>query len=266
MDVDISQFIALIARGLLIPLFLLMTISFWRKYKSNHSKYFFGYIIFFFLLFFTQSLVFLSDLFLAFSIQGDIPTITNIRFTNYDENRIILVNYLSNLGFNYDLAYWITNFIRPTYLIIYLIVMIAVGSQIQPLEIINKQKHLYLSSFMFLLIPFIVVIFIPQITFSLYSSILVVLGLLTVLFGFFYNILMNLYLVVKSPGELRTRSLFVLTGFILLVGGLVITMRVGLVKSFLPNEGTFWDVPVGVLVSMLGLYCYTRGFRSIKIE
>ena len=141
-----SLFFALIARIILDVLFILMAVFFWHRYKQANNKYFMGYFTFFVILTIVQFGVFLSDLsqFISGSSSGNL---FSINFTNYNTNRTILINVVTGWGLPNSIGQWLSNFIQIQYIIIIIIALIAIGTQVQPLEIILKEHHHILSRF-----------------------------------------------------------------------------------------------------------------------
>ena len=84
--------------------------------------------------------------------------------------------------------------------------------------------------------------------------IIVIVALIAVIIGLLYNLFINLYLIIKTPGELRTRSAFVFLGFLLSIIGIVITMRVGFSGLINPalKIGNY-DVIFGSLICAVGI-------------
>ena len=92
--------------------------------------------------------------------------------------------------------------------------------------------------------------------------IIVIVALIAVIIGLLYNLFINLYLIIKTPGELRTRSAFVFLGFLLSIIGIVITMRVGFSGLINPALDGNYDVIFGSLICAVGILFYYLGFRS----
>ena len=242
------KLLAVICRGVLIFVLAAMSIMFWRKYAADRNKFFFGYFIFFFFMALTDAAIFLGEV-LNFMFQNNTLTdLMGLDFPNFEENR-------DRLGL-------IFNLVRPPYLLALMILYIAFASQLQPLEIVLNQKSHLISRGLYLAVGLTILIYIPAMTYTLYTQIIVYFSLLLLIVGLFGNIGLNLYLAVRSPGKIRRRSYLVLIGFVLFIIGLLWSLKLGWSETLNPAWNFEIDVVIGSLISTISAFCYYLGFKG----
>lgn len=246
------EWVSVLARGILIPCFLSMVYMFRKKYNENKNVYFNGFFIFFIVFSFTQAVVFCTDLIGLINDDIDLGLLSTSSFSYTSPENEAKLSYFAN-------------FVRPSYLLIFFVVLLALGSQVQPLEItLNKEKRL-ISRAIFLALPLVGLVYIPFLTFSVYTVAVIVYSLAVVVIGFLFNILMSIILFFKSVGEIRKRSFFVLLGFLMLLFGTVWGMRIGLSEAINPNWGYDHDVIFGSIMTILGTLSYYMAFHEKKL-
>jgi hypothetical protein len=243
----LEQILAVIARGALIPVFGAMMLLFWRRYKSQSNKFFYGYFLFFLSMTIVNTFVFIGELLGLFEINTLVNLMT-LDFPYHDENREKL---------------WIFyNLVRPPYLLALVILYFAMGSQVQPLEFVLNHKQHLLSRGLFLSILLTIPIYFPAITYTIYTPIVVGYSMVLTIFGFLGNIGINLNLAIKSPGEIRRRSLLVLLGFFLFVLGLLWSLKMGWSELIYSGWNFNTDVILGSVIMLCSALCYFMAFRK----
>lgn len=239
---------AVIARFVLVPLFAFMAILFFKKYRASQNKYFNGYFVFFLLLTIVQVSVAVADIMTILQPESVWANTSSAKFPDYEAN-------VSKL--------WIFfNLVRPYYILIYIVLLVALAGQIQPIEVILKQDRHILSRALFLCTTVLVLVYIPALTYSLFTIIIMSITNLLVFIGFLFNVFMNLSLALKTVGEVRKRSLLVLFGFIIFIIGTLWGLKMGWSVIFNPNWHHNEDVIIGAIISGVSIYCYYRVFAS----
>lgn len=250
MAIDIGLF-AVIARGICVPVFIVMAVMFWRKYKRSENEYFKGYFWFFIAITVIQLSTFAFDVLSLIDPSSPIGELSDARFPDH------IVEYEQYYLF-------LENFVRPAYLLIIIILCIALATQVQPLEVIQNQKRI-LSRLLLLCVPLIGLMFIPIIRHSYYSFIAVLVALILIGFGLLFNIGVSLRLALKTVGEVQKRSVLILIGFILYIAGLGWSARVGWSSLINPEWGGSHDVILGSVVILISTLLYYLGYRTSKI-
>lgn len=250
MAIDV-ELIAVISRGICVPVFIVMAVMFRRKYKNSENEYFRGYFWFFIMITAIQLVTFALDVISLIDPSNPIAELSDARFPDY------LPEYEQYYLF-------LDNFIRPSYLLIIIVLCIALSTQIQPLEIIQNQKRI-LSRLLLICVPLVILIYIPVIRHSYYSFIVAAISVVLIGFGLLFNILLSLRLAVKTIGEVRKRSILILLGFILYIVGLGWSARVGWSSAINPAWGGSHDVIFGSIVILISTLLYYLGYRTSKL-
>lgn len=247
--------IALIARGAIIPLFLAMAGLFRSRYKESGNKFFNGYMIFFIMVALIQIVTFALEVINTLNPGTAIGEFTDARFADY-----ALYESIAKARLLY-----MNNFIRPSYLAIFIILLIAIGSQVQPLEVfLNYNRHL-LSRLNFLSVPFFLSLYLPPLRYTYYAFLVFNLGTVAITFGLLFNLFMNLKLAITGVGEVRWRSFGVVVGLVLYLLGLVWGARTSMSEFISPalHEDS-WDVILGSGICAIASLLYYLAFKASK--
>jgi hypothetical protein len=247
----VNELLAVILRGVVIPLYVAMIVLFYNKYKEDKNKFFLGYIIFFSVAFIIQAGVFLVDLgsYIGHPMQMDLLS-TN-RFDDYTDEKATILSVFDN-------------FVRPSYIVIFIIVGIAIASQIHPLEIFSQYNRHFMSKGLIICAFLMSFLFIPLdfFRYSYLTMIIISLNFLFIGFGLLVNFFVSLKLYFKSVGEIRRRTLFILLGFIMYLAGMIWAARSGWAKTINSNWDFEEDVILGSIVSIISILFYYIGFKS----
>ena len=246
--------LALIFRGVVIPIFISMVLMFWKKYKKSSNKYFYGYFVFFIAILVVQIAVFIVDLYTYLGQEIQFDLLSTNPFADWSDEHEL------SLGF-------VQNFVKPSYILIVIILCIALASQITPLEIFLNDKRHIMSRLLIVSLIGISLIYIPLdfFRYSLYTQIVLVFAVFSMLIGFFVNIIVNLKLAITTIGEVRKRSIMVLLGFTFYILGLIWGARVGWSELIYVNWGYEEDVIFGNALLILSAILYYKGFKTIKM-
>lgn len=245
--------LAVIARGITFPILFLMAALFRKRYKESLNQYFNGYFLFFIAMSLIQLVTFFLDVISYIGIWENVAAFSDARFDDYIDD------YANTL-------LYIDNFVRPSYLLIFIALFIAIASQVQPLEVFSQNEKRILSRLNFLCIPLIALIYVPFIRYTYYSVIALSIGVLAIAFGLLYNVFMNLRLAIKSVGELRKRFLIVLIGFVLFMVGIVGSARTGMFKAINPAISMDHEVIIGSVIIIFAAFLYYISFRKSDIS
>ncbi|MHA1820039.1 MAG: hypothetical protein ACTSVC_06165 [Promethearchaeota archaeon] len=252
----LMELIAVISRGLGSLVLGGMGYYFWRSYKTEKNKFFYGYFLFFSGMMVIQFFAFLFDLVKFLDPTNPIGSLSTARFSDWSNNPDV---YASNLMY-------VSNFVRPLYLAIFLVLLFAIGSQVYPLEILTEKKKKIISTLNFAWILFILSIYIPLefFRYSFYTVVILTIAMVLIGIGLLYNIGMSLYLVFKTIGDVRRRSLLVLIGFFVMILGMAWSSRIGLSKTFFGIEDSNFDVIFSSILIGVSSIIYYLGFKKSK--
>jgi hypothetical protein len=247
------ELIAVISRCLTVPFVAGMVSLFWTKYKESDNKYFRGYFLFFIGVLGIQISTSILDIFTLINPDSTLSAFSSGRFADYQSSYEDTLLFLDNM-------------LRPSYLLIYIVLLIAFGSQIQPIEIFTgKDKQLF-SKTLFILIPLVALIFVPILRYTYYAFGVLLIASAAILFGFLYNILMNLSLTIKSVGAIRKRTFLVLIGFICYLIGLLWGARTGYSEYiYYGLKDSNYDIIIGSGIVLFACLLYYIGFKSSEI-
>jgi hypothetical protein len=247
---SVLPIVAVIARGAVIPIFIWMALMFRRKYTESKNQFFNGYFIFFIMLFGIQLVTFGLDLINLINPGTQIGELTSARFADYQDQYAGVLLYTDN-------------FVRVSYIAIFIILLIAVGSQVQPLEVFLQWNKRVLSRLNFICVPLVAAIYLSFIRYTYYTLIVLTIAIAAIALGILSNIFINLKLTLTAVGEVRLRSFLVMIGLILVLVGLTWSARTGFSEIFGPNfSDSEWDVIFGAGICVLASFLYYRGFKA----
>jgi hypothetical protein len=206
------------------------------------TRYFLGYSLFFFITGVTLLGVGADKL---LQLLGKAPMEFTARFPYGDPN---------DSGF-------LANFTRPLYLALLLLVLLLFATQVAPLEYMVWKKQ-YVTVFLVISTALVATVYIPALTYGLYSMIVIMTAFVAILLAFLLNFGMNLSIYFKTTGDLRRRAGFIAVGFFVFLIGLVWSMEVGWTKGLTGVSGYEWDVAVGSVIILGGGLLMFRGFKT----
>lgn len=247
----LTDFLQILARVSLVAVYAYATWFFYQKAKRSReegipNKFFVGFGIVFFTMFCLQ-VGLTIDMFLKFNgidFNLDAP------FVGYDDPAVVaVVEPLDNL-------------MRPLYILGFIAILIITAFMVYPLEEILGWKKTPLTKILLAIVPFVVLIYVPALTFSLYTFVVLICVFVGTAFGLVLNVGVNLKLAIQTPGEIRKRSMFVLLGFACFYIGLIWSLEVGWAKLLSPVFDLDHDVIFGCFVQELAVLFYRLGFSS----
>ncbi len=154
------------------------------------------------------------------------------------------------------------NFCRPLFVLAFIACNIMIAGQIYPLELAINWKKAPVTKLLVITGLAAFLIFIPGITYSFVTQILIVACIGSLLLGFLLNIGVNIHLCRVSTGQIRRRSLFIILAFICFYVGFVWALEVGWSRLFIPGAPYEYDVIFGSILQMVAAVFYWVGFRQ----
>ncbi len=154
------------------------------------------------------------------------------------------------------------NFCRPLFVIAFIAGDVLIAGQVYPLEIAINWKKVPITKLLLITGLALFLVFIPVITFTIFTQVLFVASITSLVLGFFLNIGVNIHLARISTGQIRQRSIFIIVAFILFYVGFVWALEVGWTELFIPGATLKYDVIFGSIVQMVAAIFYWVGFRQ----
>lgn len=251
MDLDLTLFV-IIARGIIIPIFIWMTILLFLKYKKNSDKYYGGYFVYFIAISLFQIIAFIFELTNYINPSSSFNLFRTARFIDYSSQSATLFLYTDEL-------------IRPFYLMLFIIVSIGLSAQIFSVEILSNLKRRFLSGPVLFTSILVILIFIPAIRNSSYPLIAITTTITIVFVAEFFVIIHSLLIAAQIPGDKRKKSLLTLFGFFTLVASLILSTRVVwslFWYSALLNSD--YNIIIGSIIGIISVLLYYFAFRERK--
>jgi hypothetical protein len=249
--------LAIISRFVVVVFGVIFMLFFLKRYQKSKidspspNIYFLGQTLFFVCLSVLIFLVALQELLLYLNIIT--TDLTDWQFPNYDENAAMF-GLLKNL-------------IRPIYIILQAIAILVFAVQIYPLETILGSKKI-VSKLAVVSSISLGLIYIPFLTFTYYTLIVVFLGYIMLLVAFLVNFILTSKIIRQATGDVRRRAIMNITGFFIFLVGLVWTMRVGWTKAIgdifnydVPYHYSF-DVVFGDITILIAMYIMYSGVKE----
>ncbi|GAB4327993.1 MAG: hypothetical protein Kow0069_35010 [Promethearchaeota archaeon] len=215
-----------------------------RKAKAAGipNRFFVGFFFMFLVLFVMQA---------GIAVYEAIPDAPNLQtpFPGYDALK--------------DRVWFLYNFMRPLFVLGLLMGLGITAGMIYPLEEIVGWRSFPLTKYLLVVAAAVLVVFVPAVTFSAYTVVVLLATFVGIGFGLFFNMAVNLKLAVRSPAgsSIRRRSVAILVAFVLFYLGLVWSLEVGWTKALVPVASLKWDVVVGSALQVVSGGLYWRGFR-----
>nr|MDO8085892.1 hypothetical protein [Candidatus Sigynarchaeum springense] len=248
--------IALAARIALILVYLYLFVFFQKNYvKSKQSsfvnKYFFGYAYFFFVLFCFQVVLSIYVITSYFAPASTAWLRANFPGKDDPMNR-------ANLFFLYNL-------VMPLYIFGMTSILVLIAGQIYPLETTINWRRVPGTKYMIIVAVSVLFVFIPGITWTIYSFIVFLGSIIGVLYGLIFNVGVNIRIAIRSTGELRRQSIIIILASLLFYAGFIYTLEiaeislgriVGIVISM------DWDITFGCILQGLAALLYKTGLGT----
>ncbi|NMC06322.1 MAG: hypothetical protein GYA24_13985 [Candidatus Lokiarchaeota archaeon] len=154
------------------------------------------------------------------------------------------------------------NFCRPLFVLAFLACNVMFAGQVYPLELAINWKKTPVTKLLLISGLATFFIFIPEITYTIITPILIVACIGSLVFGFFLNVGVNVHLFRISTGQIRRRSLFIILAFICFYLGFIWALEVGWTKEFIPFATLKYDIVFGSIMQMVAALFYWIGFRQ----
>jgi hypothetical protein len=179
--------------------------------------------------------------------------------------------FISKVGKDFDILYGITptyelilpNLANPLYLIGLAILMILLAAQVYPLELALNWKRAPATIYLFAIAAATIPIYIPALSYSLYTDIVTMCTVGGMVLGLVLNIGINIKLASTSAGDLRRRSLSIIFASILFYIGFLLTLNIAELAIIHQIAGTppEYDVVLGYVIQAISAVLYWRGLR-----
>lgn len=231
----------------MIVLLSWMALYFKKRYNEQKNKFFNGYFIFFIFLVIIEFVTLIFDISRFLIPDSSFSDYATMRFPEYDSS------------IHKELYSYANNLVRPMYLLIIIVLLVAVSSQVQPLEYMMNMEHHILSRVLFLDVISVLLIFIEPIRNSYYSVVALTIAIILIIVGLFVNTIINARLAIKTVGEVRKRSILVGLGLYVFLLALGLSSRNGWSGS-----GDL-DVILSGIITLIGVLMYYYGFRVEKV-
>jgi len=253
---DIDEMVAVITRFVMIAVYAYMVLFFKKSYKKQKdagfvNKFFMGYLLFFLALLIYQVGISIYQIGMALGyIPGGQPM------------------FPMEVGFDPDtVVFFLSNLMRPVFIIGLVGVEALIAAQIYPLEVAIGWKRTPGTIIMFITCGLLFLMFIPLLTWTYYSFVVLLIACAGVLYGFFMNIGVNIKMAKISTGEVRRRSVFIILASMLFYIGFLWTLEVGWTESiiniFAPISVSLkWDVLAGSILQAISALLYRSGLNT----
>lgn len=249
--------LAMISRFIVVIFGFLFMFFYLKRYNKSKidgpspNIYFLGQTLFFVCLAVLILLVALQELLLYMNIIS--IDLTDWSFPDYDQHATMFL-FLSNL-------------IRPIYIILQAVAILVFAIQIYPLETILGSKKI-VSKLAVVSSISLGLVYLPFLTYTYYTFIVVLIGYLILLVAFMVNFILTTKIIRQATGDVRRRAIMNITGFFIFLVGLVWTMRVGWTKAIgeLINvniiEHYSYDVVLGDITILLAMFVMYSGVKE----
>ncbi len=250
MDVEL---VARIVRFILVGANFLAFRFFFLRYrtekdeeKSSASQFYLGFSIFF--LFFTGMNVGVAIYDILTDYISGLSDVIRAQFPGYE-----VPGALDSVG-----IFW--NVLRPIYILGFVAALVATAALIYPLETVIGWRKTPSTILLLAICPFLLLIFIPGLTYTLYSPIVLGICYGGIAYGLVLNVIVNIWLAKRFPGKIRRRSLMIIVAFSVFYFGFIWALETGISEAIYESWGYNHDVLFGSLLEILGCFLYWRGF------
>ncbi|MFX0099136.1 MAG: hypothetical protein ACFFCS_06100 [Candidatus Hodarchaeota archaeon] len=244
--------LALFMRFMLIGVYFYMVYLFrssLKKYKESKfiNWFFVGYSIFFFSLF-------------VFQIGHSITELLNYIFPELG----FLASIKSNLPGGPMPGLLFSNLNRPLFILGLILMELILAAQIYPLERAVNWNRTRGTKYLVVTACLLCSMFIPMLAWSFMSTIIFAMAIFGLLYGLIANIGINIKLVVKSVGEVRTRSIMIILGSLCFYLGFLWTLEIreiSIVYHLFGYSYVKLDITLGCIAQVVAAILYRRGFQ-----
>jgi hypothetical protein len=246
----------LVARFCLVAAYFYMFWFFRKNYLKSKTagftnKFFVGYAFFFGVLFAFQigiSVYELSEYLVPGSttwLRADFPG--------------------ANVEANLDAVLFLYNLVLPLYIIGVSSMVLLIAGQVYPLELTLNWNKSPITKYLIIVSAGLMLVFIPAITWTLYTFVFCFASILGVAIGLVMNIGVNIKIAVVSTGELRRRSIAIIFASLLFYVGFIWTLEIGEISiGAIFNIAGFslkWDLVFGSILQGFSALLYRQGLR-----
>nr|MDO8112037.1 hypothetical protein [Candidatus Sigynarchaeota archaeon] len=247
--------LVLAGRVLLFVVYLVLFLFFRKNYvqsKKNGlpNKFSLGYEVFFGFLFVYGALSVLDEILALSTGTGFIG--------NLDTDFSVLYGITPG----YDLT--LPNLANPLYLIGIMILMLLLAAQVYPLEVVLGWKRTPGTIYLFAITIAIIPVFIPALSYSIYTEIVMFGAIGGVLIGLVLNIGINIRLAATTTGDLKKRSISIIFASILFYVGFLMALKIAEISILYQIFGTplEYDIFLGCILQAIAAILYWRGLRA----
>lgn len=246
--------IVLVTRFCIIALYFYMFMFFRKNYLKSKAagftnKFFVGYAFFFAALCAFQVGISLYDL----ALYIDPASVSWVResFPGEAEGRAAVL--------------FLYNLVQPLYILGLSAMLLLIAAQVYPLELTLNWNKTIVTKYIVIVAAGTMLIFIPVLTWSLYSFIFCLSAILGVVLGLVMNMGVNIKLATASTGELRIRSIAIIFASLLFYFGFIWTLEIqeiSLGEIFnIAGYSSRWDTVFGYALQVISAILYRQGLR-----
>ncbi len=181
--------------------------------------------------------------------------------------------FISQLDNRFSVIYDITptytlllpNLANPLYLIGLMILMLLLAAQVYPLENILNWRVKLGTIYLFAIAIAILPVFIPGLSYSLYTDIVTLGTVVGILIGLILNIGLNIKLAASTAGDLRRRSVAIIFASVLFYLGFLMSLNIqelNLLSNNVEGLSSAYDLFLGNMFQAIAGLLYWRGLRS----
>ncbi|MHA1679518.1 MAG: hypothetical protein ACTSUE_00825 [Promethearchaeota archaeon] len=258
MAFSIENSIVLMIRTLLLLVYAILATFFLKGYRKSvkrglPNKFMLGYVFFYAFLSFYGGLAVIDEF-------GNV-------FEFYDILGVLAqdLDVLYGITPSYDLLF--PNLANALYLFGIIMLMILIAAQVYPLENILNWKYFIATRFLIIVSVGLVLVYIPTLSYSLYSEILFICAVIGLFLGLVLNIGINIKIAATSSGDLKKRSISIIFASLLFYIGFLLTVGIQELSPFgslgLASSMTgALDMLLGGILQVVSAILYWRGLRS----
>ncbi len=243
--------ILLVTRFCIIGIYFYMFWFFRKNYLKSKAagfinKFFVGYALFFLALFAFQ--IGMSFYELARYIAPNTVAWVRESFPGQAEGQAAV--------------FFLYNLVQPVNLLGVSGMLVLIAAQVYPLELTLDWNKWIITKYLLIVSIGTIIVFIPALTWTLYTFIICLAAVLGVVLGLVMNMGVNIRLAAVSTGELRKRSIAIIFASVLFYFGFIWTLdiqEISIAKPFgFPTE---WDTVFGYVLQVISAFLYRQGLR-----
>ncbi|MHA1715377.1 MAG: hypothetical protein ACTSXP_07010, partial [Promethearchaeota archaeon] len=166
-------------------------------------------------------------------------------------------------GASKDNIPYLSNLARPLYVFGLAALNCLLAAQVYPLEMVINWTKKPVTLFLFGVAVALVLVFIPALTWTLYSFVVFLSTIISMLLGLIMNIGVNFKLAVVSTGDLRRRSIFIIFASFLFYLGFLWTLEIQEISVMaLFNLSGRYDIVLGCIIQGVSALFYYSGLKT----